>query len=935
SAVERFNDFIDQVVLAEISQPVVIFVEEIDNLLSLSFDTDGFFLLIRSLSERRAEDPKYKRLTFAFLGVATPFDLIRRQHSSAFNIGHAVEMEGFQGQEATPLLQGLVGQVAAPPAVLKAVLQWTGGQPFLAQKLLKLVVQEGDRSLSPEAMVARLVQTRIIANWEAQDVPPHLKTIRDRLLRSDEKLRGQLLGLYQQILKADGSDVSAVDRGIPADESREQLQLRLTGLVVKHQGRLQVYNPIYAAVFDQPWTERALADLRPAFYGEAIKAWQEAEPEQKQSFLLRGQALRDAEAWAKGKSLSAEDDRFLDDSQEWERRESERQRQIEREEAERQLQIQQEEARRQLQIEQEEKRILDTARRDADKARNKANKRLAISTAIAALAIASAAIATPVAWRAVSERKTAQEETRKTKEEQQQIKQQQEKLNQNLIEAQKREKEARQSLTKAQKQEKAAKLNAQKAEQQAKQAQASLQQVNQEKAQAQEQMQQATAQAEAAENQANTARAKADQAERQVKQAQITLAAAAQDLNIAQQGTQVEQQGSLALRQFETDQSGALLMALEAGQRLQTLVKRQSKAKGAKLINQTLALSQYPAISPIGALLPILSSITERPIPTRQGWVWSVSWSSDGQTLASGGSDGSVKLWKRDGTPITTLAAQQGSVLSVSWSSDGQTLATGGDDGSVKLWPIDNLNLNTLLTRGCGWLDTYLINTPLTLQKLTICQTSNRTRVAAANLVIDSEQLAKSGDIDQAIQGFTTAKKWNPSLTFDPTAKANQIAQTTKAEAEKRAAEEKAAAQRRAAEEPAQKLAETIGEQAQKGEIDKALTTLQQLQQQFPSYKITGETWNSLCWFGSIDNQAAKVLFACDKAVALDPKSIGNRGLARALTGNFPGAISDFTTFMNATDDTKLKVQLQAWIRDLQAGKNPFTPEVLKSLRGQ
>ncbi|MFM7449529.1 MAG: AAA-like domain-containing protein, partial [Leptolyngbyaceae cyanobacterium] len=47
SAVERFNDFIDQVVLAEISQPVVIFVEEIDNLLSLSFDTDGFFLLIR------------------------------------------------------------------------------------------------------------------------------------------------------------------------------------------------------------------------------------------------------------------------------------------------------------------------------------------------------------------------------------------------------------------------------------------------------------------------------------------------------------------------------------------------------------------------------------------------------------------------------------------------------------------------------------------------------------------------------------------------------------------------------------------------------------------------------------------------------------------------------------------------------------------------
>ena len=39
SVVERFFYFVDRVLLAELSQSIVIFVEEIDNLLSLKFDT--------------------------------------------------------------------------------------------------------------------------------------------------------------------------------------------------------------------------------------------------------------------------------------------------------------------------------------------------------------------------------------------------------------------------------------------------------------------------------------------------------------------------------------------------------------------------------------------------------------------------------------------------------------------------------------------------------------------------------------------------------------------------------------------------------------------------------------------------------------------------------------------------------------------------------
>ncbi len=148
SAVNRFEEFIDKIVLAQITAPIVLFVEEVDNLLSLSFDTDGFFCMIRSLHECRSEQPAYKRLGFCFLGVATPYDLIRSGDRSAFNIGHAVELSGLERREAEPLLAGLAGKVDDPAAVLDAVLQWSGGQPFLTQKLLALLSAAGDQGLA-------------------------------------------------------------------------------------------------------------------------------------------------------------------------------------------------------------------------------------------------------------------------------------------------------------------------------------------------------------------------------------------------------------------------------------------------------------------------------------------------------------------------------------------------------------------------------------------------------------------------------------------------------------------------------------------------------------------------------------------------------------------------------------------------------------------
>ena len=68
---------------------------------------------------------------------------------------------------------------------------------------------------------------------------------------------------------------------------------------------------------------------------------------------------------------------------------------------------------------------------------------------------------------------------------------------------------------------------------------------------------------------------------------------------------------------------------------------------------------------------------------TQTPWVWgrSVSFSPDGNTLASGSSDHTVRLWDANtGRHLRTLTGHTASVFSVSFSPDGNTLASGSSD---------------------------------------------------------------------------------------------------------------------------------------------------------------------------------------------------------------------------------------------------------------
>lgn len=313
SAVYRLRKFIEEKLIPHPNK-IVIFVDEIDSVLSNSLKgkLDDFFALIRSCFNQGASQPEFRRITFVLLGVATISDLIADPEITSFNIATVIELKGFHLDEARrPLLPGLEGRVSNPQAVLQEVLAWTGGQPFLTQRLCALITDGMEAS-----GVEELVKQQIVQNWESQGSSEHLRNIRDRIVRGDsvDKLSSlqsveRLLRLYEQILDNDE---------IPADDSYEQQKLLLSGLVVKQDSKLRVYNPIYRIIFNYQWLKKQLKSVETQIsnqlqnqrpYQHEITQWlANNRPDSK---LLCGEKLTKAREWYEGKTLSPEDNDFI------------------------------------------------------------------------------------------------------------------------------------------------------------------------------------------------------------------------------------------------------------------------------------------------------------------------------------------------------------------------------------------------------------------------------------------------------------------------------------------------------------------------------------------------------------------------------------------------------------------------------------------------
>ena len=71
------------------------------------------------------------------------------------------------------------------------------------------------------------------------------------------------------------------------------------------------------------------------------------------------------------------------------------------------------------------------------------------------------------------------------------------------------------------------------------------------------------------------------------------------------------------------------------------------------------------------------------------GWVYSIAFAPDGQTIVTGSRDGTVKLWSiASGRELRTLDDDHTPVRSLALSADGALLAVGKTDGDITLWKM-------------------------------------------------------------------------------------------------------------------------------------------------------------------------------------------------------------------------------------------------------
>ncbi|BAY12102.1 CHASE2 domain-containing protein [Calothrix sp. NIES-2098] len=257
---QRLTLFFEKVLLAEVQERVVMFVDEIDTTLSLDF-TDDFYTAIRYLYIARAINPEFQRLTSVLIGVATPGDLIRDAKRTPFNIGQRVDLTDFTFKEALPLADGLGLPTEEAKQVLQWVLKWTGGHPYLTQRLCGALLEEVNRETDntkelskflhmkiTEKDVDRIVSNTFFGVMSQQD--NNLQFVRDMLTKRAPDLFG-VLTTYREIIRG---KCTVLDE----EQSLFKSHLKLSGIVRCENTRLYVRNLIYKKVFDHRWLKEYL-----------------------------------------------------------------------------------------------------------------------------------------------------------------------------------------------------------------------------------------------------------------------------------------------------------------------------------------------------------------------------------------------------------------------------------------------------------------------------------------------------------------------------------------------------------------------------------------------------------------------------------------------------------------------------------------------------
>lgn len=257
---QRLVEFYSEIILQNVAERIVIFVDEIQCIEDLPF-ADQLLASFRAAHNARATDPDFARLTFVLLGECDPLSLIDEPELSPFNVTQAVTLDDFSRDELELFATELNLSAEDSTLALDRIYHWTSGQPYLSQKLARAISREkrpGDIATMIDHIALRQLGGRAALHNE-----PHMSHIHRQVVK-DPKRSEALLNLYGRLSK---KIPVATDLGSPS-----QRRLIALGLItIDEEGRLKVRNRLYRSVFTTRWANENLPNhWRPLAIAAAV-----------------------------------------------------------------------------------------------------------------------------------------------------------------------------------------------------------------------------------------------------------------------------------------------------------------------------------------------------------------------------------------------------------------------------------------------------------------------------------------------------------------------------------------------------------------------------------------------------------------------------------------------------------------------------------------
>ena len=293
--INRFELAIERLILKSSNKKMVIFIDEIDFILSIKkFNTDEFFAIIRRFYNLRAEKEDFQRVSFALFGVASPQDLIKDSKRTPFNIAQDIQIHQFKLGDSLLLLNGLKNQIIDKKNILEKVFEWTSGTPYLTQKILDYITKNPIKKVSD---IDTIVDKLFI---EESSNEIHIQTVQGIIL-NNRTHNAKMLFMIAKIL--DGQKITHDGYW------RTMIYLKLSGLIKVENNILVYSNKIYQSVFNSVWINGMIESIDKPI-AKDLQQWLVSN--RSDEYLLMGENLKKIESWAiKRDDLSGLEHTFL------------------------------------------------------------------------------------------------------------------------------------------------------------------------------------------------------------------------------------------------------------------------------------------------------------------------------------------------------------------------------------------------------------------------------------------------------------------------------------------------------------------------------------------------------------------------------------------------------------------------------------------------